>query len=99
MKNVLDCKIIFLCLLSFFAHIKLQAQCSNFTDAQWYINESLYGSKKISNCNLNYNCFGFVRAYFENGCTAPSYNGQFISPPYTCPTITFGALEHDGNVC
>lgn len=54
------------------------------------ISESQYGSKKLSNCDVNatYNCHGFVISYFEGGCTQPSWYNP-VPAPYTCPN-TFG---------
>lgn len=59
---------------------------SDQSDSYWKISESLYGSKRLSDCHVNayYNCHGFVRSYFENGCTAPSWSGQ-VPAPYYCP--------------
>jgi hypothetical protein len=65
--------------------------CDHLNDnAFWMINESQYGSKKLSDCNANasYNCHGFVMSYFEGGCTQPSWYNP-VSAPYTCPN-TFG---------
>lgn len=65
-----------------------QATCySDQSDSYWKISVSLYGSKRLSNCHTNayYNCHGFVRSYFENGCTSPSWTSGQIAAPYTCP--------------
>jgi hypothetical protein len=53
----------------------------------WKISETLYGSKKLSDCHESayYNCHGFVISYFENGCTAPSWTSGQVPAPYTCP--------------
>lgn len=66
-----------------------QANCfSDQSDAHWKISQSQYGSKRLSNCspNANYNCHGFVMAYFEDNCTAPGWNNPFI-PSYLCPVL------------
>jgi|GEM_PF-1454242 len=65
-----------------------QATCyPDVSDSYWKISESLYGSKRLSDCHVNayYNCHGFVRSYFENGCTTPSWTGSLIPAPYLCP--------------
>jgi len=54
----------------------------NQTNSYWHIG-SAYGSSRISYCNPNYNCHGFVVAYFENKCR-PAYD-HYITPPYSCP--------------
>lgn len=56
-------------------------------DTYWWINESLYGSKKLSGCDNNtyYNCHGFTMSYFEDsGCEKPGWTHP-VSTPYTCP--------------
>ncbi|WP_155847193.1 T9SS type A sorting domain-containing protein [Algoriphagus marincola] len=66
-----------------------QAVCfSDQSNSFWKINESLYGSKRLSDCHVgaNYNCHGFVMSYFENGCTSPGWNKTFLPAPYSCPT-------------
>ncbi len=57
------------------------------SDSYWKISESLYGSKRLSNCHPSayYNCHGFVISYFENGCTSPSWIGAQLPAPYICP--------------
>lgn len=57
------------------------------SDSYWKISESLYGSKRLSDCHPNayYNCHGFVISYFENGCTSPSWIGSQLPAPYICP--------------
>jgi hypothetical protein len=65
-----------------------QGSCySDQSDFYWKINESLYGSKRLSDCHPGayYNCHGFVISYFENGCTAPSWISTQVPAPYTCP--------------
>jgi len=64
------------------------ANCDpNHTDTYWKISETLYGSRKLSNCHPDayYNCHGFVRSYFENGCTAPGWAKTPVAAPYECP--------------
>lgn len=60
---------------------------SDQSDLYWKISESLYGSKRLSDCHAlaYYNCHGFATSYFENGCTAPSWTSGQIPAPYTCP--------------
>lgn len=59
----------------------------DISDSYWRISESLYGSKRLSDCHANayYNCHGFVMSYFENGCTAPSWTSNQIPAPFLCP--------------
>lgn len=65
-----------------------QACYSDQSDIYWKISDSLYGSKRLSNCDslAYYNCHGFVMSYFENGCTAPGWTKPTVSAPYMCPT-------------
>ncbi|TAL69277.1 MAG: hypothetical protein EPN88_06745, partial [Bacteroidetes bacterium] len=62
--------------------------CSHINDDTfWMINEALYGSRKLSNCdgNATYNCHGFVMSYLEDNCSPrPGWNNP-VSTPYTCP--------------
>ena len=59
-----------------------QANCLDWTDAQWKIGPT-WNSSKVTPCHANayYNCNGFVLSYFENGCQ-PSGS---IPAPYLCP--------------
>lgn len=78
--------ILVLFLLTLFASPCFSQSFSCFAptdDLYWNIG-SQYGSKRLSECSLSadYNCHGFVMAFFEVPCAAPSWN--FPSPnPYT----------------
>ncbi len=67
------------------------------SDQYWKISESLYGSKRLSDCDPNayYNCHGFVMSYFEDDCKQPSWTGSQITAPYTCPNIQGIKSEFD----
>lgn len=78
----------FLLVINLFISAFSQGNCwSDQSDSYWKISESLYGSKRLSDCHPSayYNCHGFVISYFENGCTAPSWIGNQLPAPYTCP--------------
>ena len=62
----------------------------DISDNYWKIDEALYGSKRLSNCDPNayYNCHGFVMSYFENGCIAPGWDKPQVPAPCTCPNTS-----------
>ncbi len=65
-----------------------QGSCyADQSDFYWKISQSLYGSKRLSDCHPNayYNCHGFVMSYFENGCTDAGWSKNQIAAPYSCP--------------
>lgn len=94
-------------MISLFFSIRAFAQgnCSGDQSASaWHIDESVYGSKLLSECHTaaNYNCHGFVMNYFENynfdtlDChTTPSWSSSLITAPYMCPTIQGPKDAHD----
>ena len=84
MKIGLTFTCLFCMLLGFSS--KAQQCYADQTNLYWFIDQ-VYGSNKVANCNPNYNCYGFIRSYLENGCTPSS--GVFYNP-YTC-------LEVQGN--
>ena len=76
-----------------------QANCSGWSDAQWYIGAT-WNSTKITPCHPDayYNCNGFVLSYFENGCQPTG----IIGPPYTCPNaqgdLSNGSITSNGKI-
>lgn len=77
-----------LLILNLFISAYSQGSCwPDPSDSYWKIGESLYDSKRLSDCHPSayYNCHGFVISYFENGCTSPSWIGGQVPAPYTCP--------------
>jgi hypothetical protein len=78
---------LFLVLL-FNSSILSQGSCwPDQSDGYWKINEALYGSKKLSACDINayYNCHGFMMSYFEDSpCSKPGWTNP-VPAPYTCP--------------
>ncbi len=76
-----------------------QADCEDWTDAQWKIGPT-WNSSKVTPCHPNayYNCNGFVLSFFENGCqpTGPQ------QAPYLCPEaqgdLGNGSITSNGKV-
>jgi hypothetical protein len=60
------------------------------SDLYWKISESLYGSRRLSDCSsgANYNCHGLAMYYVETtpspSCPKPSWS-YILSTPYACP--------------
>lgn len=77
----------FIAFVAFNYALEVNAQCApDQSDSFWYIGDA-YGTKRVSDCSSNavYNCHGFTRSYFENGCRPDPF--IYYSPYYDCPTV------------
>lgn len=82
-----NCILIFVLVSCFSISTFSQSCYPDQNDLYWKISESLYGSRRLSNCDpiAYYNCHGFVISYFEDGCNSPSWFAGLIPGSYNCP--------------